>query len=182
MPDVYRPAEDSHLLAKSAARNIDRAELVLEIGVGSGYVADYIQDTTGANVIGTDINWAACQEANARDIPTVCANFGEPFNSDTFDTVVFNPPYLPTPPNSGWDDPLEDALSGGTDGRAVIRPFIQSIGRILHPGGRVFLLISSVTGIDEVIELATDAEFKTSEIAAEKYPFERLVVLELELL
>ena len=52
---------------------------------------------------------------------------------------------------------------------------------MLRPDGRAYLLVSSLTGLDAVRELATAAGLKTRERAEESFPFERLVVLEITL-
>lgn len=179
MPTVYQAAEDSHLLAETVRNRVDADERILEVGVGSGYVARRISETTGARVVGCDINPDACKAAREDGIETVRANLTDPFRTDSFDVVCFNPPYLPTPPEQEWDDPLEHALSGGEDGRRLIRPFLADVGRILRADGRVFLLVSSLTDIDAVDGLATEAGLTAREVAEESFPFERLVVLEI---
>jgi release factor glutamine methyltransferase len=70
----------------------------------------------------------------------------------SFDLVLFNPPYLPTQPEERIDDWLEYALDGGKSGRAVIERFARNVGDVLAPGGRILLLISSLTGLSEVQE------------------------------
>ena len=70
-----------------------------------------------------------------------------------FDLVLFNPPYLPTEPGERIDDWLEYALDGGESGRDVIERFASGVGRVLSPEGRILLLVSSLTGPDEVREL-----------------------------
>ncbi|MFT4903825.1 MAG: release factor glutamine methyltransferase, partial [Natronomonas sp.] len=179
MPTVYEPAEDSRLLAESVIDRIDTGERVLEVGVGSGYVAARVAAETGAEVIGCDINPEACAAAREEGIEAVRSNLVDPFAADSIDVVLFNPPYLPTPPEQEWDDPLEHALSGGESGRRVIRPFLDDVGRVLRPSGRVYLLVSTLTDIEAVSELAADAGLNTREIAEESFPFERLVVLEI---
>jgi release factor glutamine methyltransferase len=179
MPTVYEPAEDSRLLATTVLDRIDRDERVLEVGVGSGYVAARISEETGAEVLGSDINPEACRTAREAGIETVRANLLEPFRPDSFDVVLFNPPYLPTPPDLEWDDPLEYALSGGETGRRVVRPFLEDIGRPLRSGGRLYLLVSSLTDIGAVRKLADEAGLRADELADESFPFERLVVLEI---
>jgi len=178
MPTVYEPAEDSRLLAETAADRIDKG-LVLEVGVGSGYVATTIATETGAEVVGCDINPEACARAREAGIGTVRANLTAPFAADSFDAVLFNPPYLPTPPEAEWDDPLEYALSGGEDGRRVIRPFLADLGRVLRPAGRAYLLVSSLTDVGAVRDLAEQSGLDAAEVAEESFPFERLVVLEI---
>jgi len=178
MVTVYEPAEDSRLLATVALDRIGGGR-VLEVGVGSGYVASRIDAETSATVVGCDINPEACRRARSAGIETVRSNLTRPFAADSFDTVVFNPPYLPTPPEAEWDDPLEHALSGGEDGRRVVRPFLADLGRVLRPGGRAYLLVSSLTDIDAVVELAEGTGFRTAEAGDASFPFERLVVLEI---
>lgn len=178
METVYEAAEDSRLLAEAAIERIDGG-VVLEVGVGSGYVAARIDAETSATVVGCDINPEATARAHGEGIEVVRSDLTAPFAAASFDVVVFNPPYLPTPPEREWDDPLEYALSGGEDGRRVIRPFLADLGRVLAPEGRGYLLVSSLTDIDAVAELADDAGFRTAEIDEEPFPFERLVVLEI---
>ena len=179
MPTVYEPAEDSRLLAETAADEFDAGESVLEVGVGSGYVAAAVRDETGARVVGSDINPDACEAARDAGVAAVRANLLDPFADGRFDAVLFNPPYLPTPPDREWDDPLEHALSGGEDGRRLVRPFLRDVGRVLRPTGRAYLLVSSLTGLEAVDDLAREAGLATRELADESFPFERLVVLEI---
>lgn len=179
MPTVYEAAEDSRLLAESVEERIDGTDRVLEVGVGSGYVTGRVREESGARVVGCDINPDACKAAQKEGIETVRANLVDPFVADSFDVVLFNPPYLPTPPEQEWDDPLEHALSGGEDGRRLVRPFLANVGRVLRPDGRGYLLVSSLTDIEAVSALAEDAGLSTREIAEESFPFERLVVLEI---
>lgn len=179
MPTVYEPAEDSRLLADAVVERIEADERVLEVGVGSGYVAARVREETGAEVLGCDLNPEACEAARTAGIEAVRANLLDPFAAGSVDVVCFNPPYLPTPPDLEWDDPLEYALSGGESGRRVVRPFLADVGRVLRPGGRVFLLVSSLTNVEAVSELADEAGMTTREIAEESFPFERLVVLEI---
>jgi len=112
-PDVYQPAEDSHLLAEAACERLEASDLVLEVGTGSGYVAQQIADETGARVIASDLNPHAVRQARSAGVETVQADLVSPFRDGAFDAVVFNPPYLPTDPENEWDDWMERALSGG---------------------------------------------------------------------
>lgn len=178
MVTIYEAAEDSRLLATASTERITD-ERVLEVGVGSGYVISRIATETDADVVGSDINPEACRKTRASGIEVVRGNLLEPFVADSFDVVVFNPPYLPTPPEQEWDDPLEYALSGGEDGRRVIRPFLVDLGRVLRSDGRAFVLVSSLTDIDAVMELAENAGLIASEIESESFPYERLVVLKI---
>lgn len=175
--DVYPPAEDSGLLAAAAVEHA--RGLVVEVGTGSGWVAERVRDETDCRVIGSDINPAACCRAHERGVEAVRADLVAPFQAGTVDTVLFNPPYLPTSPDVEWDDHVETALSGGPSGRAVIEPFLASVGRVLRPKGLVLLLVSSLAGYEATVERAREAGFTATVVREESYPFETLSVVRL---
>ncbi|MFT4889349.1 MAG: release factor glutamine methyltransferase [Halobacteriales archaeon] len=177
--DVYQPAEDSALLAEVATTVVGADDLVLDVGTGSGFVAERIADVTGAAVVGSDLNPHACRRASERGVPVVRGDLTEPFAAEAFDVVTFNPPYIPTDAETEWDDWMEVALSGGETGRAVVDPFLASVRRVLAPGGVVLLLVSSLSGVDEVVELAGEEGFGAVALRDESYPFETLTVLKL---
>jgi release factor glutamine methyltransferase len=177
--EVYGAAEDSHLLARAAVMRAEPDDLVLDVGTGSGYVAATVAETTGARVIGSDLNPHACRRAREAGIEAVRADLVAPFRDSSFDLVTFNPPYLPTPEGDERDDWMERALSGGESGREVIEPFLDTVRRVLVPGGRVLLLVSSLTGIDAVRDRARNNGLTTRVVEEESFPFERLVVLSL---
>lgn len=176
---VYQPAEDSALLAETVIGGVDSTDLVLDVGTGSGFVARRIRDGTGATVVGSDLNPEACRRAASNGVPIVRGNLLSPFQAGSFDVVCFNPPYLPTPPDEEWGDWMESALSGGEDGRAAIEPFLDDVGRVLTETGVAFLLVSTLTGPDEVRDYAVDAGLDTEIVAEESHPFEKLLVFRL---
>lgn len=176
---VYQPAEDSQLLAETALVHVDPADRVLDAGTGSGYVARTIIDEAGGRVVGSDLNPHACRQAREAGVPVIRANLLDPFRVDAFDVVVFNPPYLPAGGDRGWDDWMETALSGGETGREVVEPFLDDLRRVLAPDGEAFVLVSSVTGVEAVRDLARESGLTTMEAASESHSFERLVVLHL---
>lgn len=180
---VYQPAEDSRLLADGVIEYLSGIDWTglrgLDVGTGSGYVAHRLRIELELEMVGCDINPNACAQARDAGIPVVRSDMFEPFQEDVFDLAVCNPPYLPTPPDEEWGDWMEHALSGGEDGRAVVDPFIENVGRVLSDDGEVFLLISTLTGIDEVRAFASDRGFETTVVAEEAHPFEKLVVVHL---
>jgi release factor glutamine methyltransferase len=198
---VYQPAEDSRLLAAVAGEHVAADDRVLEVGTGSGYVAETVANETGASVVGSDVNPHACEQARERGIAAVRADLVSPFRDGTFDAVLFNPPYLPAhdpvdeaaddAPEENHADPpasddgdhsvdwMERALSGGESGRAVIEPFLDAVGRVLTPDGRVFLLVSSLTDIEAVVDRAAENGFSAVALRDESFPFETLTVLKL---
>jgi len=147
---VYQPEADTHLLLKAAQKEARASDRVLEVGTGSGTIAAGLEGVRC--IIATDINPHAVASAREKGVPVVRTDL---FNgiSGTFDLILFNPPYLPTRAEEQIDDWLEYALDGGEDGRAVIGRFSAGLEPMLAPNGRVLLLISSLTGVDAVMDL-----------------------------
>ncbi|MFW6004390.1 MAG: HemK2/MTQ2 family protein methyltransferase [Halodesulfurarchaeum sp.] len=175
--EVYEPAEDSQLLLEAARSELDEGDFVLEVGTGSGYVASELAAGTGATVLGSDLNPNACRRARERGVETVRADLVEPFREGVFDAVLFNPPYLPRVEAAERDDWVEAALTGGETGREVIEPFIERVGRVLASGGSVFLVVSTLTGLEEVKASAREAGFGVEAVREDSFPFEKLFVL-----
>lgn len=177
--NVYEPAEDSYLLVEATTPQVDSTDRVLDVGCGSGVVGAEIAASTGARVVGVDRNPFACRATRDRGVPVVCGDLVAPFGEDEFDVVVFNPPYLPTNPNADDDDWREVAVGGGPQGRAVIERFLGDVDRVITPDGRVFLLVSTVTGVESVVETAAANGFNVVAIADTSFPYETLTVLKL---
>lgn len=163
--EVYDPAEDTFLLLESI--NIKKGDHILEIGTGCGIISLFCA-MQGANVICSDINPIAVELAKKnymRNKFRISGNFevriGDLFSpllqNETFDVIVFNPPYLPTKENelvkgSGWFD---IAVSGGQSGLDIINKFIEKLSIFLKNDGRAYFIFSSLSDkkrLDKIIE------------------------------
>jgi release factor glutamine methyltransferase len=142
-------------------------------------VAERVREERGASVVASDLNPHATRQARERGVEAVRADLVAPFCDDAFDVVLFNPPYLPENAAAARDDWMETALTGGEDGRAVVDPFVESVARVLAPDGYALVLVSSLTGVDEVVALAGECGFSAVALREESYPFETLTVLKL---
>jgi len=151
-PQVYQVEEDTVLLLEAALAEARPDDRVLEVGTGSGYIAASLTGRA-ARVIALDINPHAVRAAYARGVEVVRSDLFAGIRGP-FDLVLFNPPYLPTAPEERLDDWLEYALDGGVDGRQTIARFFAGVDPVLASGGRVLLLVSSLTGPEEVLRLA----------------------------
>jgi release factor glutamine methyltransferase len=172
---VYQPEEDTYLLLRAAVREVRTTDRVLEVGTGSGLIAADLA-CRAAQVIATDINPHAAAQARDRGVEVVRTDLFSGL-SGPFDLVLFNPPYLPTQPEDRIDDWLEHALDGGPTGRAVIERFVEDVDLVLAPFGRVLLLVSSLTGLDEVGELFARHGFVAFVVESERLEGETLYVL-----
>lgn len=174
---VYEPAEDSELLLKMALVEVRSTDKVLEMGCGRGVTSSKLRPLA-QSLIATDINPHAIKMAKAEGINVIQADLFKGIRS-CFDLVIFNPPYLPT----GKDDRLKGwlnfAFDGGATGRDTINPFLETLKEHLSPGGRALLLISSLSGPENVKEKAKKEGLRAKTVAKEKYFFEELIVLKL---
>lgn len=177
--EVYEPAEDSALLAGAVVEVLDPDDRVLDVGTGSGYLARRARDETDATAVGVDVNPQACRRAHDEGVETVRGDRTEPFKDATFDVVAFNPPYLPVDPDAEWDDWFETAISGGPSGRSVVERFLDDVGRVLVPDGIVFLLVSTYTDPEAVVEYAGEQGFSAAAVADATFPGETLTVIRL---
>jgi release factor glutamine methyltransferase len=183
-PDqVYQPEADTYLLFEEALKEIRPGDRVLEVGTGSGYIAAGIiglvknsELDTCSLVMGTDINPHAVRCTREKGVEVVRTNLFVGLRGP-FDLIVFNPPYLPTRPEERVEDWLEHALDGGPDGRAVLSRFANEVGMVLAPGGRILLLISSLTGEEAVVGIFTKLSYKVEIVTKRRVFDEDLLVL-----
>lgn len=184
---VYEPAEDSFLLAEAALKEVRPGMRVLEVGAGSGFVSAVLQTNQPAvRVLATEINphAARCAKENGVEVIRTDMFGGISFGSSEgrFDLVLFNPPYLPTSDEEkvpGW---LNYAFDGGASGRETLDRFLEKVKDYLCPGGKILVLISSITGVEEVKEEIEDMGFKVDIVGRKKISFEELVVVRGQLL
>ena len=98
--------------------------------------------------------------------------------SATFHLILFNSPYLPSEKGeeASW---IGRAWAGGTKGREVVDQFIFEAPSHLKPHGRVLLMQSTLTGVEETIRKFNEQGLKASVISEQKLPFfETLTLIE----
>ena len=181
---VYPPREDTELLRPFARAS--RGTRLLEIGCGRG-VAALDAARAGAWTVATDRNPAAL--AAVRDAAARAGLVVRLVRTDLarglgrFDRILANPPYLPTPRGAEDPDPWTDlALNGGPDGLAVTARLFRSLPAHLGPGGRAYVVTSSLQEPRRLARLAdawTRSVGPVREVASRALEGERLAVLEL---
>lgn len=172
---IYPVSADTLLLKRAIIQEIKKYDNVLEIGTGNAEVAMSISGKVRSLIV-TDINPHAVINAKRHGLEVVMADLTGPFKGP-FSLIVFNLPYLPTDKNERIDDWLEFALDGGPDGRRVFYRFLPDLSRVLALGGRLLLIISSLTGLEEVLYALFKEGYSGEVLLSEKLPGEELYVI-----
>ena len=144
---VYEPQEDSFLLKEFVKRYAKG--IVLDMGTGSGLQAreaSHSKKTTKVFAVDIDKKAIAYARKQAdhkhhKKITWIVGDLFSPFKQKHyFDTIIFNPPYLPQ------DHKVRDiALEGGRRGHEVIERFLNQVNNYLKPNGIILLVFSSLT-------------------------------------
>lgn len=179
-PCVYGPEEDTYILLE-ALDNENLSGHGLEIGVGTGIISLHVchHFTTFK---GVDINPHAVELAtkNARlNKKPVYFLVSDLFSQiwEPFDIIIFNPPYVPADEKMTAIDDL--SYHGGENGRRVIDQFLAQFPYYVKPTGTVYLLQSSLSGIEETMTILKKKKFSSTIIARKRLFFEELVVLKI---
>lgn len=118
---VYRPREDSYLMADAMLELNLKGKSVLDIGTGSGYLA-IIAANRVREIIGVDLNPRAVSVARKNAIKNNRENIdfkkSDLFSclAKKFDLILFNPPYLPDEEQPNQSDLKQKAWNGGKNG------------------------------------------------------------------
>ncbi|MEW6748169.1 MAG: HemK2/MTQ2 family protein methyltransferase [Candidatus Micrarchaeota archaeon] len=183
VPDsVYPPAEDSFMLADSAASLRGK---ILEVGCGSGIasIACAAADK-GNEVVGVDINpdavECAAQNAELNKIPNARFLVGDlfgPIEDERFDAIIFNPPYLPTADYERFEGDINRAYDGGKDGRETIDRFLSEFDSRLIPGGTLLLIQSSLNDLEKTKRALASIGYRISIEKEQSFFFEKLFLI-----
>tara|TARA_Y100000310_G_scaffold334319_1_gene413866 strand:+ start:417 stop:935 length:519 start_codon:yes stop_codon:yes gene_type:complete len=171
---IYEPAEDSYLLQEEVRKFVKPWMKVLDVGTGSGILAE-TSKRLGGDVLAIDINPEAVNYVKSKGINSVVSDLFSEVDGK-FDLIIFNPPYLPKENMEPEDSKL--ATTGGKKGNEVIERFLKEAKTYLLDGGNILLLFSSLT--PDVIELFKKYNYKYEKLSEQKIPFEVLYVYLLE--
>ncbi|MFS8201576.1 HemK2/MTQ2 family protein methyltransferase [Streptomyces sp. CWNU-52B] len=159
-PGVYAPQADTFLLGRAVDREGPAPGMdVLDLGTGTGALAIHAA-RRGARVTAVDIAWRAVLTArlNAlRSRQRLTVHRGDllgPVRGRTFDMIISNPPYVPTPPSEPSDGRgRERAWNAGLDGRTVLDRICSEAPGVLRPGGVLLIAQSALSGTEETLDL-----------------------------
>lgn len=169
--EVYGPREDSLLLEKYVKKFAKG--IVLDIGTGSGIQAKAAAEKADF-IMGVDINQKAldfCKKNLKSDkIKFLKSDLFSIFKNKRnkkFDTIIFNPPYLPEDKNF-----KDVALDGGKKGYNIIERFLSKAKKFLAEDGIILLVFSSFTDKEKIDRLIHENGFIGEELERVHISFE----------
>lgn len=186
---VYVPHEDSFLLAEAA--RVHAKGRVLDLGCGTGIAGlAASQSPQVREIVFADVNFLALKlaEKNAKENGLkkkhrfVQSDLFSTLKGQKFDTVCFNPPYLPTSKAEKIEGLENAAYDGGKDGRKVLDRFLDQFAAHLAPDGILLLLNSSVSasdgisGNDETQRKLETMGLNVELFGSQRFFFEKIVV------
>lgn len=190
LPCVYEPHDDSFLLAEAALKHARGR--VLDLGCGTGIVGGLAAGRNKAvtEVVFADVNPEALKlaEKNVRQNSLkklhsfVRTDLFSSLTGQKFDTICFNPPYLPTGKAEKVEGLENAAFDGGPNGRRVLDRFLAGFEAHLAKCGQLLLLNSSVSAKDgesgnKITKKKLEkAGFAVETIGKKRFFFEELVV------
>jgi release factor glutamine methyltransferase len=172
--EVYIPSDDTELLLKLI--NIRKNELVIDVGSGSGILGLKVA-LEGGKVIFIDINPHATRATlctlrinNIDDSDVLNCDLLTCIRDKFFDTIIFNPPYLPFEEYNSW---IGFSWSGGKGGVEVILRFLKSL-----KSRKVYLVYSTSSNFEVIEEYLSTLKFSITKKIHKTVGFETLFGIE----
>nr|MBO4518328.1 peptide chain release factor N(5)-glutamine methyltransferase [Clostridia bacterium] len=179
------PRPETELLTENALKYIDETKTVLDLCTGSGAIAVVISKETGATVYASDISLDALKLAeeneklNGAKIKFVLSDMFGTFDTEKFDVIVSNPPYIKSEDIKGLQREIRDfeplsALDGGEDGLHFYRIIAKEAPKFLNEGGALFLECGA--GQAEIIrDMLSSSGFSQVEIIKDYENIDRII-------
>ena len=176
-PGVYAPQYDTQLLTGALDREpIGTGTDVLDMGSGTGALALHAAGR-GARVTAVDISWAAvyATRLNAllsrRRVTVRHGDLTSAVRGHTYDLVISNPPYVPSPSGEPPRRGRARAWDAGADGRALLDRICDTAPGALRSGGVLLLVQSALSGTETTLDRLTRAGLHAEVVDRAHIPF-----------
>ncbi|MDC0200464.1 peptide chain release factor N(5)-glutamine methyltransferase [Candidatus Pelagibacter sp.] len=152
--NVLIPRPETETLVEQVLEevNINSKKKILDIGTGSGcIIISILKERKKCTGVGVDISKKAIKlakyNAKIQHIKNRIKFFNtdiDNFNSNKYDLIISNPPYIDLNKISSLDKDIKDhepriALDGGIDGYAKIRIIIKKSSNLIKKKGKLYL-------------------------------------------
>ena len=175
LPGVFRPRSDRRLLARHAVASVCSGDRVLELCAGSGIVSVACA-LRGARVTAVDVSRRAVANTglNARlngvSVRSLRGDLEQPVESERFDLIVSNPPYVPAATDRLPGRGRKRAWAAGHDGRAFLDRICRSAPARLPPGGQMLLVHSDFCGTERTLAQLRETGLTAEVIGGQRGP------------
>lgn len=180
---IYETAEDSYLLEeelKKYLKKADKSIKILDMGTGSGILAETCKNLGFYNILASDINEDAINLVKKNNIKAIHSDLFSKINKkQQFNLIIFNPPYLPE--NKQEDKESRIATTAGKQGYELIIKFLKQAKSHLKKQGVILLLFSSLSKPEIIKKQAKELGYKLILLNSKKLFFEELFVYKLKL-
>lgn len=166
--EYYSPAEDTLFFANHIQN--EKGKSVLDIGTGSGYLANVLLPNFEI-VVATDISFDAIKNAHDLIQNCICCSSADPLVMK-FDLVICNLPYLPS------EEIIDPTVDGLGEGLVIPLQIIKSAKHVIKKGGKMIYLTSSLANHKKLLEETIHLGFHTKIVATKKMFFEELILVE----
>jgi len=166
--ESYTPREDTFFLSDYLKK--EKGEKALDIGTGSGYLANVL-NSKFSYVVATDINFVTLKSQTPKIQNCICGESAESLQCK-FDLIVCNPPYLPSEKIS------DKTIDGGKEGIEIPFKIIESVQKCLKKDGKFIFLTSSLANYKKLIEQSKNLGLRLKIVARKKLFFEELILVE----
>lgn len=190
-PDVLIPRPETELVIESALKLQPNAELICDVGTGSGCIAiTLVYELPQARAVAIDISAAALEVAKRNAdrhgvsdrIQFVQSDCFDSLLPTVFDLIVSNPPYVAESAVEGLQREVRDfepraALTPGGDGLTIVKKLLDQSPAFLKAEGHLLFEI----GFDQherVEQLIDRSKWKLLDIHQDLQGIPRLVALE----
>ncbi len=185
--DIYHPQEDSYLLAEAV--KIHAKGSVLDVGTGSGVQAfTAAKSRSVKKVLAIDINPDAVKHVKkemavqkikkSKFVVKKSDLFSSLAKSSKFDTIIFNPPYLPRDMHETGG--IATANCGGKHGYELLVKFINQANNYLTEDGKILIVFSSLTKQMKIDEAIKKNMLLSTKLSEKSFFMEKILVYSIE--